>query len=86
LFDVRDVPVIITVVNGMTMEDSKAGSLRCNVEQGNGNTFQVLFQEVNFVLGFWRTSLVVTGPSTMVLILGMKTLSFIYQGIKCILF
>jgi hypothetical protein len=30
----------------------KIGSLRCNVEQVNGNTFQVLLQEVNFCQSF----------------------------------
>jgi hypothetical protein len=35
LFDVRDVCERITVGNGKTMEDTKIGSLRCNVEQVN---------------------------------------------------
>jgi hypothetical protein len=48
LFDFRDVPERITVRNEKTIV-----SLRCNVEQGNGKTFQVLLQEVNFLPDLW---------------------------------
>jgi hypothetical protein len=49
LFDVRYVSERITVGNGKTMEAKKIGSLRCNVEQVNRKTFQVLLQEAKFV-------------------------------------
>ena len=53
LFDVKDVSERITVGNGKTMEATKIGSLRCNVEQVNGKTFQVVLQEVKFVPELW---------------------------------
>jgi hypothetical protein len=53
LFDVRDVSERIIVGNGKTMEAIKIGNLRCNIEQVNGNTFQVLLQKIKFVPGLW---------------------------------
>jgi hypothetical protein len=35
------------------MEATKIGSLSCNVEEVNGNTFQILLQEVKFVPELW---------------------------------
>jgi hypothetical protein len=43
----------ITVGNGKTMEATKIEDLRCNIEQVNGKTFQVLLQEVKFVSELW---------------------------------
>jgi hypothetical protein len=53
LFDVRVIFKRISVGNGNTMDNTKIGSLRCNVEQVNGNTFLILLQEVKFVPELW---------------------------------
>jgi hypothetical protein len=53
LFDVRDISERITVGNGNTMEATKIGSVRCNVEQVNRKTFQVLLQEGKFMTELW---------------------------------
>jgi hypothetical protein len=53
LFDVRDVSERITVGNGKTMDETKIGNLRCNVEQVIVKSFQVLHQEVMFVQVIW---------------------------------
>jgi hypothetical protein len=52
LFDVRDISKRIIGRNGKNIEATIIGSLRCNVEQVNGNTFQVLPQEVKFMPEF----------------------------------
>jgi hypothetical protein len=49
LFDVRDISEKITLGNRKNMEATKIGSLKCNLEQANGNIFQVLLQEVKFM-------------------------------------
>jgi hypothetical protein len=53
LFDARDFSERIKARNKNTMEATKIGSLRCNDEQVNGNTFQLLLQEVKFVPELW---------------------------------
>jgi hypothetical protein len=52
LFDVRDISKRIIGRNGKNIEATIIGSLRCNVEQVNGNNFQVLLQEVKFMPEF----------------------------------
>jgi hypothetical protein len=46
LFDFRDFSERITLGNEKTMEATKIGSLRCNIEQVNGKILHVLLQEV----------------------------------------
>ena len=53
LFDTKEVSESITVGNGKTMEATKIGSLRCDVEQVNGKTFQVVLQDVKYVPELW---------------------------------
>jgi hypothetical protein len=51
LFDVRDVSERIIVENGHIMKTTKIRSQRCNLEQVNGKTFQVVPQDFKFMPG-----------------------------------
>jgi hypothetical protein len=82
LFDFRDVSERIKVGNEKTIEPTKIGSLRCNVEQVDGNIFQVLLQEVKFVPELWLNFFGINKVLKMVLRLGMNTLLSIYQSVQ----
>jgi hypothetical protein len=55
--DVKGIYERIMVGNGTTMEVTKIGSQKCNIEQVYENTFQFLLQEVNFVPELWMNLL-----------------------------
>jgi hypothetical protein len=42
-----------TVDNGETAEATRIGNLRCNVDDENGQTFQIYLQDVKFVPLLW---------------------------------
>lgn len=53
LFDIKEVSESIIERNGKTIEATKMGNLRCDVERVNGKTFQVELQDVKYVPELW---------------------------------